>query len=219
MARPSSYTPEIGNLICELMAEGKGLRQVCEAEHMPSRNTVMRWVEANDVFRGQYARAREAMYDWIAEEAIRIADDSSGDYFIEDRNGQSVVVPDHARVQRSRLQVDTRRWLLSKLSRRYGDRPEPAAEHEGVTEIRRIIIGWEDRHPEPPEPPKLIEHDPGPLPRRVDPEILIRLVEMIKQRVPKADQRSPEAVLDEVMAVIDRALLAEYGALADASSA
>jgi hypothetical protein len=34
---------------------------------------------------------------------------------------------------------------------------------------------------------------------------------MIKERVPRADQRSPDALLDEVMGVIDRALVAEYG--------
>jgi hypothetical protein len=103
--------------ICERMAEGKGLRQICEAEDMPSRQTVMRWVESHDAFRDQYARARDAQYDRIAEEAIRIADDSSGDYFIEDRNGQSVVVPDHARVQRARLQVDTRKWIPASWRR------------------------------------------------------------------------------------------------------
>jgi hypothetical protein len=124
MARPSSYTPEVGQEICERMSEGNALRQICEADDMPSRKTILRWVENNEDFREQYIRAREAQYDWIAEEAIRIADDSTKDYFIEDRNGKSVIVLDHARVQRARLQVDTRKWILSKLApKKYGDKP------------------------------------------------------------------------------------------------
>src|SRR5215831_14280009 len=98
----------------------------------------MRWVESNAAFRDQYARARDAMYDWIAEEIIRISDDASGDYFVEDRDGKSIVVPDHARVQRSRLQVDSRKWLLSKLSKRYADKP--AEETASAT----ITIKWLD---------------------------------------------------------------------------
>jgi len=215
IGRPSSYTPEIGEDICERMANGKGLRAICEDEEMPSRTTVLRWLEKHADFRGHYARARDALLDFYSEEIVRIAFDDSGDFFIED--GKTIV--DHAAVQRARLKVDALKWLLSKLgARKYGNNPElPPEPERQITLIQRTIV---DANPAPPAPPPAqLAYDPGPLPKRVDPEILVRLVNLIKSRVPKADQRSPDALLDELFGVIDRALVAEYGSAAETASA
>jgi hypothetical protein len=67
--RPSSYTFEVSEQICELMAQGKGLRTICELPGMPARMTVLRWLDdpANKSFRDRYARAREALMDWYSE--------------------------------------------------------------------------------------------------------------------------------------------------------
>jgi hypothetical protein len=181
----------------------------------------MRWVEAHEEFRHQYARAREALYDWIAEEAIRIADDSSGDYFIEDRNGQSVVVPDHARVQRARLQVDTRKWLLSKLApRKYGDKVELlAASSDGPNELK---ISWQTFDPivrpnEGPPAPRQITYQPHPLPADLAPEdwdLLNQVLALIKRTIP-SDDDSPPA---EILAVMRDALLTHFREQAETSS-
>lgn len=69
-----------------------------------------------------------------------------------------------------------------------------------------------DRPPEPdrPEPPKLLTFDRGPLPPEIDPEILGRVLRMVRDNVPNANERAPEIVLDEVMGVCERALQAKY---------
>jgi hypothetical protein len=46
----------------------------------------------------------------------------------------------------------------------------------------------------------------------MDGEIVTRLVDMIKAKVPQADQRDPLSVLDEVMSIIGEALGERYGA-------
>src|SRR5690349_18899450 len=121
--RPSEFTEEVFDRICDRMSGGEGLRKICADDGMPSRSTFLRWIKNNDERQERYQQAREAGFDWIAEEIIRISDDAAGDYFVEDRNGQSIVVPDHARVQRARLQVDSRKWILSKIApRKYGDK-------------------------------------------------------------------------------------------------
>jgi hypothetical protein len=51
-----------------------------------------------------------------------------------------------------------------------------------------------------------------PSPSRMDGEIVTRLVDMIKAKVPQADQRDPLSVLDEVMSIIGEALGERYGA-------
>lgn len=107
--RPSDFTPEIANLICERLAEGESLRAICKDEEMPSARTVHRWLESKEewaeAFRQQYAHAREVQADTLADQVIEIADDTSGD------------------PTRDRLRVDARKWAASKLApKRYGDK-------------------------------------------------------------------------------------------------
>ena len=73
IGRPSGYSIDIAEEICERMANGKGLREICRADDMPDRTTVLRWLEKQADFRVQYARAREALMDFYQEEILRIA--------------------------------------------------------------------------------------------------------------------------------------------------
>ena len=69
MGRPRIHTPELAATICERIASGESLREICEPDTMPSRETVRRWILHNDGaiegeqdsgFSGQYARAKAA---------------------------------------------------------------------------------------------------------------------------------------------------------------
>lgn len=105
----SSFTPEIGEKVCELLAEGKSLRQIAQIKGMPKPGLVCKWLaaEENAAFREQYARAREAQADTLADETLDIVDAKDGD------------------VQRDRLRFDQRRWYTSKVApKKYGDRTE-----------------------------------------------------------------------------------------------
>lgn len=120
MARPSDYTQEVADLICERISQGESLRTICADDGLPNKATVFRWLAAHTEFRDQYARAREAQADALAEEILDIADDGSNDTYV-DENGNSRT--DHEVVARSRLRVDARKWLASKMApKRYGDK-------------------------------------------------------------------------------------------------
>ncbi|WP_179283255.1 terminase small subunit-like protein [Bordetella genomosp. 9] len=122
IGRPSSYTDETAALICARLAEGESLRTICKAEDLPSMTTVMRWLADNAVFREQYARAREAQADKLAEEILSIADDGLNDTYVDDEGNKRT---DHDVVARSRLRVDARKWLASKMApKKYGDKIE-----------------------------------------------------------------------------------------------
>lgn len=115
-----TYSPELADQICELMVEGISLRKICAMPGMPSRRGVFHWIKDNDEFRRKYDIARLMMVEYWAHEIIEIADDSTGDFIINER-GDRVV--DHENINRSRLKVDARKWLMSKLHpERYGDR-------------------------------------------------------------------------------------------------
>ncbi len=121
IGRPSSYTWEVAVTICGRLANGEALTTICQSNDMPSRRTVLKWLfdERNTDFVPMYTRAREAQAEIMAEEIISIADDSAGDITI-DKDGREIV--NHEAIQRSRLRVDTRKWVAAKLlPRKYGD--------------------------------------------------------------------------------------------------
>jgi len=107
--RPSGYTFELGHLICRRLLEGETLRAICQGHDMPADSTVRLWVLDNvEGFAEQYARARMVGYHTMADDIIEIADNPE---------------TDAAAVNRDRLKVDARKWLLSKaLPKIYGDR-------------------------------------------------------------------------------------------------
>lgn len=121
MGRPSTYSAEVGAEICTRLAAGETLRAICRPEHMPPGPTVRGWVIDNvDDFAERYTRARQVGYEDMADELTEIADDTSNDTLTD---AQGADRPNTEWITRSRLKVDTRKWLLSKaLPKIYGDR-------------------------------------------------------------------------------------------------
>lgn len=104
------------DVICEKVADCTTL-QVIAGEVGVSKGSLIAWL-AN--YPDQYARAREAQADKLAEDIIAIADDSSRDVY-QDENGNERT--DSEVVQRSKLRVDARKWLAGKMApKKYGDR-------------------------------------------------------------------------------------------------
>jgi len=66
-----------------------------------------------------YARAREIRADIIFEEILTIADSQSEDIVRDKVSGEEQI--NHNVIQRNRLQIDARKWVLSKMSPRYAD--------------------------------------------------------------------------------------------------
>ena len=123
--RPSVYTQEAADAICELLAEGMTLREICRREEFPIESTVRGWAnDDRDGFAAQYARAREIGYTQMEDELLEIVDDGSNDWMDRRRaDGTVERVLDQEHIARSRLRADTRKWLLAKaLPKRYGER-------------------------------------------------------------------------------------------------
>lgn len=125
LGRRSDYTPEIAELICQRLADGQTLIEVCRDEAMPAESTVRRWaLEDREGFAAKYAQAREIGYLKLADELMEISDDGTNDWVErQNKDGSTYTALDAEHVQRSRLRVETRKWLLSKaLPKIYGDR-------------------------------------------------------------------------------------------------
>lgn len=125
--RPSSYTPEIADEICERLATTpRGLDFICESdEALPSARQVHRWLNEHEDFRQSYVRARERQADLLFDECLEIADDGSNDTKLVGREGEEREVTDSDVIQRSKLRVETRLRMAGKLApKKYGDRIE-----------------------------------------------------------------------------------------------
>jgi hypothetical protein len=105
--RPSSYSQANADLICKRMSEGESLLQICKDKNTPfNQAMVFRWLEKECLFRESYARARESLLEHWAQEIISLPDNAN---------------PADANL--IRIQVDARKWVLSKLlPKKYGDR-------------------------------------------------------------------------------------------------
>jgi len=147
MGRPSEYTDEIANSICEQLVEGISLRTICKAESMPSISSVFNWFQKFPAFLEQYARAKEIQAEGFAEELMDIADDGTNDFVErEDKKGNVRVMLDQENILRSKLRVDTRKWVVSKLlSKKYGDKLEHSGPEGGPIQFVVTRAGGKEK--------------------------------------------------------------------------
>lgn len=119
-ARTSGYTPELADQILQMMADGMSTPKIAAALKISDR-TIYQWIiDDHDGFGRKYARAKHVVALRWADEINEIADHKNNDYTM-DEDGQ--LVPDLEHIARSRLRIDTRKWLLSKvLPKVYGDK-------------------------------------------------------------------------------------------------
>lgn len=118
----SNYSQEIASTICEALINGKSLRSICESDDMPAASTVCLWLTLHPDFAEQYARAREAQADTLADEILFIADTpQEGVKVKETEKGVEVWKGDM--IEHRRLQVDSRKWIAARLKpKKYGDK-------------------------------------------------------------------------------------------------
>lgn len=108
--RPTGFTQQLADTICERLADGESLRKICEDLTMPKRSRVFTWLgdAANKPFADQYARAREASADADA--------DDIGHYARQAADGK--IEPAAARAA-----IDGLKWSAGKRKpKKYGDK-------------------------------------------------------------------------------------------------
>lgn len=117
----SKYNEELFNdILIEIASTSKGLFKICEEKGLNVRS-FYRWIKEDEEKSHRYARARDEQADLLADQIISIADDRTGD-LVDSEFGQQ---GNAANVQRSKLQVEARKWIAAKLKpKKYGDKVE-----------------------------------------------------------------------------------------------
>ncbi len=104
--RPSDFTPELGDAICDAMLAKVSLRAIEQMEGMPHRNTILRWLTQFPAFADKYARARQVQADLLDDE-IQVASDQAN---VEDW-------------QLHRMRIETMKWRAGRMApQKYGER-------------------------------------------------------------------------------------------------
>jgi len=135
------YTPdEIKQFKAFIINEvigGKSLESLIRNDvdmNLPSSPTIYGWLrettstgEANSKYDAEffsdYAHARAIRASKIFDDMLTIADDGSNDTYVDPESGKTFT--DYDVVQRSKLRVDTRKWILARMdSKRFGDKIE-----------------------------------------------------------------------------------------------
>ena len=122
---PTIRSAKTAELICDRIAQGLSVRQI--AKNLGCNDSaITRWAVEDADFGQRYARAREAQAEHMAAEILEIADDATNDWMERAlSDGRIVEVPNQEVIGRSRLRVDTRKWLMAKVAAKtYGDKPQ-----------------------------------------------------------------------------------------------
>jgi hypothetical protein len=133
-AKPKRDKDAICQSVLQGMRDGLSAFKACQAAGVP-QSTFNRWVDADVKLAEDYAHAREDLIERIASEVMELADSEVP----ETGEGKK----DWQAIQKHKLQVDTRKWLLSKLApKKYGEKLEVSGDPSNplVTRIERVVV-------------------------------------------------------------------------------
>jgi hypothetical protein len=143
--RPTDYSLALVSQICSRLADGESLKSICLAENMPDKSSIYLWLATHAEFSDMYARAKSDCADTLADEILDISDDGSNDWMERNAKDNPGWLANGEHIQRSRLRVDTRKWIASKLKpKKYGDKLALAGDEDGppirIEKIERAIV-------------------------------------------------------------------------------
>jgi len=120
--RPSIYSDALVETICQRMADGETVTDICSDAGMPGVQTISTWKRVNPDFGERYAHARQDLADWHANEALRVA---------------QLATPDT--VQVDRLRYDSHKWYAEKMNPGLYGVPKQQIELTGTVTLASMV--------------------------------------------------------------------------------
>jgi hypothetical protein len=126
---------QISALVLAGMRSGLSAFKACKAAGV-NQSTFNDWLNDDAKLAADYARAREDLLEMMASDLLDIADRPVG----STDSGST----DSGAVADKKVQIDTRKWLLSKLApKKYGDRMTLAGDEDSplaIQKIERVVV-------------------------------------------------------------------------------
>lgn len=128
--RPSSYSIDVANEICNLLATHTiSMKRICALyDHIPDESTIRRWRLHNIEFRLQYLEAKRQQSDLMIEEIDDLINEVS--YYRDHEGNERIDAPS---VAIATARANNRKWMASRLMPKlYGERQqtEVTVKHE-----------------------------------------------------------------------------------------
>jgi len=120
-------SPALRQKILDRLGAGDTMLSIERTRGMPTAATITReWVKRDPEWKRDLDDARQAGWQRYADEIIEIADEITGDWRNKtEGKGPHGPVLNREHIERARLRIDARKWLLSKLiPATYGDKIE-----------------------------------------------------------------------------------------------
>jgi hypothetical protein len=129
------YSDAMGEAVLQLVAQGKSLVDIGKLPGYPGAGTVMGWLQREPDFAQAMQLANAARAEYLVDEALSIADDSSQDYQYKTmRDGRQELVYNHEHPARAKLRVQARQWIAARLDRNaWGDKSHVSIDQRILT--------------------------------------------------------------------------------------
>lgn len=114
------------DILAAIATTPSSLETICKSDkRFPDARTVYRWIDADEELCQRYTRAKEAQLQVLADQLIDLADNDRICRKVTEKADGSTETVTLDQTDRTKLQIDTRKWLLSKLNpKKYGDKVE-----------------------------------------------------------------------------------------------
>lgn len=120
--RPSSYSEAVADQICDAVAEGRLITDICDSEGFPSYKTFRKWRAEHESFSERIARAREDQMDYYADRIMRLNAEMNATNW-----------------QYTNAQIRNIQWLMGKLkAATYGERTALTGADGGAIKVQKI---------------------------------------------------------------------------------
>jgi predicted DNA-binding protein YlxM (UPF0122 family) len=130
------YTKTLSEKLCLQIAEGASVRELCR-DFKINRAAFYQWLAKYEDFRNRYQAALLLRADFLFDEMLTIADDGRTDKVTRtDKKGNEYEVTDMDVIQRSKLMVETRRYMIECLNR---GKYAPKGQTSDTGELRIIV--------------------------------------------------------------------------------
>lgn len=119
MAWKEDEIEETFNYIIGKIKQGNSLRSVLREKGTPESHTFYKWIDNDESKLLHYVRACKDRADYIFEDILNICDKTDDDIIVDEDGNE---ITNHNVIQRDRLRVDSRKWMLGKMNpKKYGD--------------------------------------------------------------------------------------------------
>ncbi|MFK4444650.1 hypothetical protein ABH944_004846 [Caballeronia udeis] len=120
----SIFTQVLFDKICDQLADGKSLREICEKKGMPNRKTFHVWCKNSQELKAQYDEACLDREDAIFDDILYIGDTAKDSKL-------------------GKLAMDAKQWTLARMNRKkYGNHitEEMVGANGGPIQIERVRL-------------------------------------------------------------------------------